>query len=212
MGGDTSHAAHLFAAYFHQDCLVDDPDWGSVVLRFRQSEPFDLVRNAQAELEGLLARSTEAELQAFLFGLDSLCCYDPRPEGLSLTTWLSEIIQILAGGSPQFPIELTTLQARRKAASIARQVLMDDFDPIIAARQLGALRESAGVTRDDPDFTTFVAIDSETDSLPVETERHQWSTEALTKLGPEIAEARSWALTVGKAAFENVLRRFGTAG
>ena len=212
MGGDTSHAAHLFAAYFHQDCLVDDPDCGSVVLRFRQSERFDRVRMAQIELEDLLACSTEADLQTFLFGPDSLSCYDPRPDGLSLTTWLNEIVQILAGGSPGFPIEPATFQARRKAVLIARRVLVDDLDPIIAARLLNALRESVGVARDDPDFTTFVVIDSETDSLPVETERHQWSTEALTKLEPEIAQARSWALVVGRAAFENVVQRFGTAG
>lgn len=212
MGGDTSHAAHLFAAYFHQDCLVEHPDWGSVVLEFRQCEPFELVRQAQAELEELLARSTEEDLRAFLFGPDMLSCYDPRPDGLTLTMWLQEIVRVLAGGSPHAGVEPTTQQARREAASIARSVLVDNFDPILAARQLGALRGSVGIAHDDPDFTMFVAIDSETDSLPVETERHQWSIEALTRLETEIAQARSWALSVGKPAFENVLRRFGTAG
>jgi len=33
----------------------------------------------------------------------------------------------------------------------------------------------------------------------------------LTRLQAEIAEARDWALSIGKPAFENVVRRFGTA-
>jgi contact-dependent growth inhibition (CDI) system CdiI-like immunity protein len=212
MAGETSHAAHLFAAYFHQDCLLDDPDWGSVVLRFRQSEPFEVARNAQAELEELLARSTEQDLQAFLFGPETLCFYDPRPEGFTLTTWLQEIVHVLSGGSPHGPIEGSDLQARREVVLIARRALLGELDPIVAARRLGALRGSVGVTDHDPDFTTFVVIDSETDSLPVVTERDQWSPEALTRLEPEIAQARDWALSIGKPAFENVVRRFGTAG
>jgi hypothetical protein len=201
----------LFAAYLHQDCLLDDPDWGSVVLRFRQSEPFDLVRNAQAELEGLLARSTEEDLQAFLFGPQTLCFYDPRPEGFTLTLWLQEIVHVLSGGSPQDSIERSALEARRDVVLIARRALVGDLDPIVAARRLSALRWSVGLTDQDPDFTTFVVIDSETDSLPVVTERDQWSPEALTRLQAEIAEARDWALSIGKPAFENVVRRFGTA-
>ncbi len=47
----TQRAAYLFGAYFHQDCLLDDPDWKAVVLRFKSSESLDVVRKTQAELQ-----------------------------------------------------------------------------------------------------------------------------------------------------------------
>ena len=59
MSAKTEHATHLFGAYFHQDCLQDEPDWESIVLRFRRSEPFDVVRTTQIELEALLERTDE---------------------------------------------------------------------------------------------------------------------------------------------------------
>ncbi len=212
MGGETDYAEHLFSAYFHQDCLLDDPDWESVVLRFKESEPFDVVRTTQTELQILLARSDDADLEKFLFGPALLCFYDPRPEGLPLTAWLQEIVHLLAGGAPRSTDRLAISLARREAASIARRVLEDEFDPILATRQLGRLRRSVAVDNDDPDFTTFLVIDSETDALPVDSDRHQWSPEALSRLAIEVVDARSWALTQGRHAFESILRRFGAAG
>jgi hypothetical protein len=85
-------------------------------------------------------------------------------------------------------------------------------DPILAARDLSALRFSVDVPEDDPDFTCFVAIDSETDALPIGPEREQWSTEALSRLDKEIVDARTWASTHGRLAFASVVRRFGKAG
>src|SRR6187455_3699 len=142
MTGETKHAAHLFSAYFHRDWLVDDPDWESVVLRFMQSEPFDMVRSAQIEIENLLGQAEELELEKFLFGSTSLCFYDPRPDGLNLTVWLQEVVNLLADSSPSTTDSLALWQARRLAASIARHVIAGKFDPILASRQLVGLRWS----------------------------------------------------------------------
>jgi hypothetical protein len=202
---ETDHAAHLFSAYFHQDCLQDDPDWESVVLRFMQAEPFESVRLAQMELESMLARSDELELEKFLFGPTLLCFYDPRPEGLSLTVWLQEIISLLADGSPSTTDSLALWQARRLAGSIARHVLAGKVDPILASRQLVGLRWAVGVADNDPDFTTLVRIDSETEALPTGRERQQPGS------AERVAKARSWALAEGTPAFESIVRRFGSS-
>jgi hypothetical protein len=208
MSTETKHAAHLFSAYFHQDCLVDDPDWESVVLRFRRSEPLDVVRRTQTELADLLKQPDESALERLL--ADSF--YDPRPEGLSLRAWFEEILHLLAGGSPRTSDRMGISRSRREAAAVARGVLAGTRDPIVSARELARLRFSVGVNDDDPDFTCFVAIDSETDALPVGPERERWSAEALARLEQEITGARTWASTYGRLAFENVVRRFGEAG
>jgi len=205
---ESKHAAHLFSAYFHQDCFVDDPDWESVVLRFRQSEPLDIVRKTQTELENLLKQPGESAIGKVL--ADSF--YDPRCEGLSLRAWFEEIIHLLAGGSPRTSDRMAISRSRREAVAVARGVLAGRRDPIVSARELARLRFSLGVNDDDPDFTCFVAIDSETDALPVGPEREQWSAEALERLEPDIANARTWAVTYGRLAFENVVRRFGETG
>lgn len=208
MSTESKHAAHLFSAYFHQDCLVDDPDWESVVLRFRRSEPFDVVWKTQTELEELLKQPDECVIGQVL--ADS--CYDPRPEGLTPRAWFEEINHILAGGSPRTSDRMAISRSRREALAIARGVLAGTNDPIVSARELARLRFSVGVSADDPDFTCFVAIDSETDGLPVGPERERWSNEALARLEKEIAVARTWADTCGRLALENVARRFGEVG
>lgn len=208
MSTESKHAVHLFSAYFHEDCLVDDPDWESVVLRFRRSEPFDVVRKTQTELEELLKRPDECAIGQVV----ASSSYDPRPEGLSLRTWFEEIIHLLAGGSPRDSDRMGISRSRREALAIASGVLAGTRDPIFSARELARLRFSVGVNADDPDFTCFVAIASETDALPVGHERERWSIEALARLEEEITRARTWASTYGRLAFENVARRFGEAG
>jgi hypothetical protein len=211
-GGETSHAANFFAAYFHQDCFVDDLDWASVVLRFRQSEPFDVVSATRAELEELVRSSTEQDLETFLFGSSTRCFFDPRALGFSLTAWFGQIVHILTGGSPPTGRDATVTSARLEAAAIARRALDETLDPVLACRQLSALRWRVGVHQRDPDFLTFVAMDSETDSLPVETDRHQWLPEALARMQPEIEATHQWIRKNARTAFGNVVSRFGNAG
>jgi hypothetical protein len=208
MGG----ADHLFEAYFHEDCLLDDPDWESVVLRFRDSEPFELVRETQSELEDLLKEWRAPELENQLLGPTRLSSYNPRPEGLSVRAWVEEIVHLLAGGWRRTSDRLEVSIARRRAATVARSALADTHDPILASRELSSLRFAVGVANDDPDFTVFVAVNSETDALPLGSERSQWSPEALARLEREVADARDWAMTQSRQALENIVRRFGGAG
>lgn len=211
MDEDLQPAAHLFEAYFHQDCLVDDPDWESVVLRFKQSEPLGEVDRTRDALLRLIEHRNDAELEAFLFdGLRSF--YDPRPNGLSCRAWIQDIVHLLAGGSSRPSDREGVATARKKAIAIARDILSGQKDILLGARELNSLRFTVGVPEDDPDFLCFVGIDSETDALPLGTARSMWARDALEKKDAEIDRARNWAREVGQAALENVLRRFGGAG
>jgi hypothetical protein len=206
------HAARFFHVYFQRDCLREDPDWESVVLRFRQSEPFELVRSTDSELASMLREASESELEAFIFGPECRSAYDPRPEGLTLRAWLEEILHLLAGGSPRSSDRVAVSRARRAAAAIARAALAGAIDPILAARELAALRFSVDVPPDDSDFTIFVAIHSETDSFPIGPERERWAPDALLRLESELARARERASVHGRPAFANVAKRFGGSG
>ena len=68
---------------------------------------------------------------------------------------------------------------------------------LIASRRLAALRHEIDAAADDADFLVFVAIDSETDALPLGVVRAHWDQGALTRLEPEIEEAERWAFNVG---------------
>ena len=76
-----------------------------------------------------------------------------------------------------------------------------------AARQLSALGHSVRAER-DPDFTTFVAIDSESDHLPVGRVRREWAPDALQRKDAEIhiVEER-WREEALKAA-QNLLEKY----
>jgi hypothetical protein len=211
MDEDLQPAAHLFAAYFHQDCLVDDPDWESVVQRFRQLVTPEELRRTRDSLLRLIEHRNDTDLDTFVFA-EAGSFYDPRPDGLSCRAWIEDILHILADSSSRPSDREGVATARKRTLAIVREILSDQRDVLLGARELSALRFAVGVPEDDPDFLCFVGIESETDALPLGAARSTWSQEALAGKDLEIDRARQWAREVGQAALENVLRRFGGAG
>jgi CdiI immunity protein len=86
--------AYLFEAYFHQDCLVDDPSWEAVVDRFRENETVPVVRETSEQMLQLLAEASDDELSDFLFGEGFRCFFDPRSLGITNRQWMEEVVPI----------------------------------------------------------------------------------------------------------------------
>ncbi|MCE9535549.1 MAG: DUF2489 domain-containing protein, partial [Nitrospirae bacterium] len=61
----------------------------------------------------------------------------------------------------------------------------------------------------DPDFDVFVAIESETDHLPLHAQQHLWDPEALATLAPEFAKTEIWATSFTPTACHSLISRFG---
>lgn len=69
----------------------------------------------------------------------------------------------------------------------------------------------AEVVEGDEDFDAFVVIESETDHLPLEQQKHLWSKEALSTLEPEFDKTEQWARTFAPQACKNIITRFGSS-
>src|SRR4029078_6496091 len=78
-----------------------------------------------------------------------------------------------------------------KLVALCEAVLAEEIGIIAPSRRIHRLVFQLPGTRDD-EFNLFVAIDSDTDHLPVDRERRNWSTEALERKDKEIAEAESF--------------------
>jgi hypothetical protein len=74
----------------------------------------------------------------------------------------------------------------RKIVAAAQSILSGELGVIAGARQLCGLGHQVGAD-DDADFTFFVAIDSESDHLPIGEVRQHWNPEALRAKDAEIA-------------------------
>jgi hypothetical protein len=81
---------------------------------------------------------------------------------------------------------------------------------IAAARAIAKLGYWAGL-RDDTDVVTFVAIDSETDSLPIGEVRKLWADHALVPLDAEIAKAEALYRESALEAAARLAERFSWA-
>jgi hypothetical protein len=99
-------------------------------------------------------------------------------------------------------------KARAEAAAIASAILAGRLGAVMGAIYLNRLRSLVDVPDDDPDFETFLVIDSECDALPFGEARNHWAPEALAVKEPEVAEAEQWAIETGIEAFRNVVARF----
>lgn len=97
---------------------------------------------------------------------------------------------------------------RMRVVDTARLMLGGQLNFLEGARVLSSLRHEAAVRDNDPDFMALVAIDSETDALPIGAVRQYWSKEALEKLESECKDAEVWARKFGTEACESLIRRF----
>ena len=97
---------------------------------------------------------------------------------------------------------------RKCVVETACSMLNGDVSFLDGTRTLVSLRHEAAVRDDDCDFMALVAIDSDTDDLPLGHVREHWSQESLEKLIPEIKKAEEWAKKFGSDACESLIRRF----
>ena len=97
---------------------------------------------------------------------------------------------------------------RGQIVAICEAVLAEEVGVIAASRRLSLL----GLTlfeSHDPDFGTFDLISSDTDGLPVDRERHNWSVEALERKDKEIADAEMFYKERAFEACRKLSERFG---
>jgi hypothetical protein len=78
-----------------------------------------------------------------------------------------------------------------------------------AVQVLVVKAQLSNVAARDPDFDIFVAIQSETDHLPLQAQRSLWDLEALVRLQPELDDAEDWAKSFAPSACEKLIARFG---
>ncbi|SRR5258705_5852392 len=97
---------------------------------------------------------------------------------------------------------------RGKIVAICEAVLREEIGMIAASRRLSRLGHELFDGHDE-DFQPFDAVDSETDHLPVDRERANWSVEALERKDKEIARAESLYRSHLFSACQKLIERFG---
>jgi hypothetical protein len=96
---------------------------------------------------------------------------------------------------------------RGKIVAICEAVLAEKIGIIAASRTLSALGLEL-LNGHDEDFIMFDGVDTETDHLPVDIERKNWSAEALKRKDAEIAEAEAFYKNNVIAACRKLIERF----
>jgi hypothetical protein len=104
--------------------------------------------------------------------------------------------------------ELLIATNRQKVACIAQGILDGRIGVIEASRELSRLRFEVGGDQWDPDFITFVGIDSETDDLPVGEVRQHWAADALAAKDAEIARCEAIYRDSARETASRLVSRF----
>jgi hypothetical protein len=106
--------------------------------------------------------------------------------------------------------ESKILTARLTIYEAARNMLAGKLSYIEGARRIVVVIAVSKLDKWDADLVPFVAIDSETEALPLGKMRAHWQAAALEALEPEIAESEAWARQVGEPHCRNLVRRFSS--
>ena len=105
--------------------------------------------------------------------------------------------------------EIIAFSNRQMVVAIARELLARRLGVIDAARQIDALRgDRVGLDEFDPDFVTFLAIESETEDLPVGETRRHWAADALAQKDLEITRCADLYRAQALEAASHLVARF----
>jgi hypothetical protein len=93
-----------------------------------------------------------------------------------------------------------------RIVEIARAMLAGRVSFIEGSREISEM--VPGELRDDPDIIPFIAVDSETDTLPLGDQQELWQPKALEKLKPKIDRAEQWAKDAATSHCMHLIERF----
>lgn len=94
-----------------------------------------------------------------------------------------------------------------KIVAICEEILAGKIGIIAGSRSLVSLHFQL-FEKDDSDFSVFRLIDSDTDHLPVDEERKNWSIKALERKDEEIKEHESFYEDMAFTACKELIERF----
>lgn len=90
--------------------------------------------------------------------------------------------------------------SRAKIVTTAKEMLAGRCSYIGGSRIIGDLVRRARVEQLNNPFDVFVAIDSETDTIPLGPVRDLWQPEALVTMAPSWDKSEEWARQYGEEA------------
>jgi hypothetical protein len=96
---------------------------------------------------------------------------------------------------------------RKRIAEVAQTILKGEVGIVAASRELTSLRHEAQVESDD-DLTVFRVVDSETDYLPVGSQRENYRQEKLLELDQELSAHEDFYKNDVIEACRNLIRKY----
>ena len=97
---------------------------------------------------------------------------------------------------------------RQRVCEVTKGMLDGSTHYLEGAIELCSLRHQVEAYESDEAFEAFILVESETDHLPLGTERKYWSELALERHEHEIEELVVWAKEVSLAECKSLLERF----
>lgn len=97
--------------------------------------------------------------------------------------------------------------ASRKIVAIAKSIISGDLGIVAGARQLAGWRFDVDA-ENDSDFLFFLAVDSETDDLPVGEVRSRWNPEALKAKDAELQKFETSVRNRAIEACHSLIRKY----
>lgn len=108
----------------------------------------------------------------------------------------------------RLPQRQTMKNELARVLNTAQKMLDGSLGIVEGSRILADLRHRVADDERDPDFLPFVAIDSETDHLPVGEAKHHWSETALSEKEEEIQEVEEFYRDEALSACRRLVKRF----
>lgn len=98
--------------------------------------------------------------------------------------------------------------ATQRVVHLSNAILGGELGVIEGSRRICDTHAEHASLRDDADFDVFVAIESETDHLPIDEVRAHWSPDALLVKDREIRAAEEFYRESAIAACRRLIERF----